>query len=220
MTGKKAHKDKECTARRRGRSGPAYEKRAPEGAQHPTTFAVRYKGKTKVTGKKAHKDKECTARRRGRSGPAYEKRAPEGALSCAEARDASATSYPPTGFPRSTFGDGRADPAPHTRRGPPRGPSHAPKRAMRARRPILPRASPAVLSAMAGLTAEFGMESGDPCLRGRARAGRSGARDAGPSAPGALAAACAGTRPPSEGGADRTFFGRVCEELGPLVPLA
>ena len=42
----------------------------------------------------------------------------------------------------------------------------------RARRPILPRADPAVLSAMGGLTAEFGMGSGDPRLRGRAHAGR------------------------------------------------
>ena len=32
----------------------------------------------------------------------------------------------------------------------------------------------AVLSAMAGLTAEFGMGSGDPCLHGSARAGCSG----------------------------------------------
>ena len=31
----------------------------------------------------------------------------------------------------------------------------------------------AVLSAMAGLTAEFGMGSGDPCLHGRAHKGRS-----------------------------------------------
>ena len=35
-----------------------------------------------------------------------------------------------------------------------------------------PTDSTAVLSAMAGLTAEFGTESGDPCLHGRARAGR------------------------------------------------
>ena len=34
----------------------------------------------------------------------------------------------------------------------------------------------AVLSAMAGLTAEFGMGSGDPCLHGRAREGLSSSR--------------------------------------------
>ena len=36
-----------------------------------------------------------------------------------------------------------------------------------------PTDSTAVLSAMAGLTAEFGTESGDPCLHGRARVRRS-----------------------------------------------
>lgn len=50
------------------------------------------------------------------------------------------------------------------------------KRPPRARRPILPRASPAVLSAMRGLTAGFGMVPGDPPLHGRARGGRSPAR--------------------------------------------
>ena len=39
--------------------------------------------------------------------------------------------------------------------------------------PYPPTACAAVLSAMAGLTAEFGMGSGDPCLHGRAHKGRS-----------------------------------------------
>ena len=38
--------------------------------------------------------------------------------------------------------------------------------------PYPPTGSPAVLSAMGGLTAEFGMGSGDPPLHGRARGGR------------------------------------------------
>ena len=42
--------------------------------------------------------------------------------------------------------------------------------------PYPPTGNPAVLSAMGGLTAEFGMGSGDPPLRGRARRGRSPAR--------------------------------------------
>lgn len=47
------------------------------------------------------------------------------------------------------------------------------KRPPRARRPVLPQPGAAVLSAMAGLTAGFGMGPGDPRLRGRARGGRS-----------------------------------------------
>ena len=49
--------------------------------------------------------------------------------------------------------------------------------------PYPPTACAAVLSAMAGLTAEFGMGSGDPCLHGRARDGRAtgpGSRPRGP----------------------------------------
>ena len=47
------------------------------------------------------------------------------------------------------------------------------KRPPRARRPALPQPCAAVLSAMAGLTAGFGMGPGDPRLCGRARGGRS-----------------------------------------------
>ena len=50
--------------------------------------------------------------------------------------------------------------------------------------PYPPTDCTAVLSAMAGLTAEFGMGSGDPCLHGRAREGYSRGAP-----PGALAAA-------------------------------
>ena len=47
------------------------------------------------------------------------------------------------------------------------------KRPTRARQPPLPQPGAAVLSARAGLTAEFGTGSGDPRLHGRTRAGRS-----------------------------------------------
>ena len=58
--------------------------------------------------------------------------------------------------------------------GPPEGgPYGARKRPARARLPILPQPGAAVLSATAGLTAEFGTGSGDPRLHGLARAGRS-----------------------------------------------
>ena len=57
--------------------------------------------------------------------------------------------------------------------GPPEGgPFGARKRPARARLPILPQPGAAVLSATAGLTAEFGTGSGDPRLHGLARAGR------------------------------------------------
>ena len=65
-----------------------------------------------------------------------------------------------------------------------------------ARRPTLPRTSSAVLSAMGGLTAGFGMGPGDPPLRGRAHGGCSHGPSGPPGArcPGALASACARTR--------------------------
>ena len=47
------------------------------------------------------------------------------------------------------------------------------KRPLRAERPVLPRPGAAVLSARRGLTAEFGMGSGDPPLCGSARGRRS-----------------------------------------------
>ena len=47
------------------------------------------------------------------------------------------------------------------------------KRPPRVRRPSLPQPGAAVLSARAGLTAEFGTGSGDPRLHGRTRGGRS-----------------------------------------------
>lgn len=47
------------------------------------------------------------------------------------------------------------------------------KRPLRAERPVLPRPRAAVLSARWGLTAEFGMGSGDPPLHGSARGRRS-----------------------------------------------
>ena len=51
------------------------------------------------------------------------------------------------------------------------------KRPLRARQPTLPQPGAAVLSAMRGLTSEFGTGSGDPRLHGRARGRRSrGAR--------------------------------------------
>lgn len=70
------------------------------------------------------------------------------------------------------------------------------KRPLRAERPVLPRPGAAVLSARWGLTAEFGMGSGDPPLHGSARGRRSrGNRLAvrgGPGIPRAtLAVACA-----------------------------
>ena len=96
----------------------------------------------------------------------------------------------------------------------PQGPQGR-KRPARARRPGLPRAGPAVLSAMAGLTAGFGMGPGDPRLRGRARAGRS-PRGPGCGRPGVLRPACARLD------SSRAILSRldVSEELGLLVPLA
>ena len=52
-------------------------------------------------------------------------------------------------------------------------PSERKKRPLRAERPVLPRPGAAVLSARRGLTAEFGMGSGDPPLCGSARGRRS-----------------------------------------------
>ena len=75
-------------------------------------------------------------------------------------------------------GKGAARPPGKRGRGLPAPPLRAPcpsrgrTRPARARRPVLPRTGSAVLWAMAGLAAEFGMGSGDPRLRGRARAGR------------------------------------------------
>ena len=61
---------------------------------------------------------------------------------------------------------------PKKRRGGPKAPSlNAKKHPLRAERPILPRPGAAVLSAKRGLTAEFGMGSGDPPLCGSARGG-------------------------------------------------
>ena len=70
------------------------------------------------------------------------------------------------------------------------------ERPARARRPVLPQPGAAVLSAKAGLTAEFGMGSGDPPLYGSAHGGRSPrealCESASSRAPAAtLAAACA-----------------------------
>ena len=89
-----------------------------------------------------------------------------------------------------------------------------PERDPRAERPTLPQPCAAVLSAMRGLTSEFGMGSGDPPLQGSARGTRSGAP-----AGATLTAACAGTAacleqlaiPPSR---------RRCEELGRSAALA
>ena len=73
----------------------------------------------------------------------------------------------------------RPHPRPEKRRGAARPPGKAegglaaPRHARVAgAAPYPPTACAAVLSAMAGLTAEFGMGSGDPCLHGRARDGR------------------------------------------------
>ena len=82
----------------------------------------------------------------------------------------------------------------------------------RVRRPILPQASPAVLSARAGLTSEFGTGSGDPRLHGRTRAGRC---PAGPLHRATLAAAWR----PTEDRVRATCGKRVKEELGRLVAL-
>ena len=104
--------------------------------------------------------------------------------------------------------------APITREGPRRAPRRR-KRPARARRPGLPRAGPAVLSAMAGLTAGFGMGPGDPRLRGRARAGRSlRSQRRAPLRAGVLGPACA------HDFACATVLDRRGEELGLLVPLA
>ena len=75
-------------------------------------------------------------------------------------------------------GSGRLDglalaPAKKRRGRPEAAPYGAKKRPARARLPILPQPGAAVLSATAGLTAEFGTGSGDPRLHGLARAGRS-----------------------------------------------
>ena len=77
-----------------------------------------------------------------------------------------------------------------------KSPSEREKRPLRAERPVLPRPRAAVLSARRGLTAEFGMGSGDPPLCGSARGRRSRgqlyvARPGPGCVPGALAAACA-----------------------------
>lgn len=92
-------------------------------------------------------------------------------------------------------------------------------RPARARRPVLPRTGSAVLWAMAGLAAEFGMGSGDPRLRGRARAGRplrfpSGTSRA-PWRPHSVVRETSSSRdrPPREPGVGK-------QELGLLVPLA
>ena len=88
---------------------------------------------------------------------------------------------------------------------------------MRARRPTLPQPGAAVLSAMAGLTAGFGMGPGDPRLRGRARAGRSRRSGAGPRRPGGCMARNAASSRVAD--PERPCRG-VREELGRLVPLA
>ena len=67
--------------------------------------------------------------------------------------------------PGATRGQGKGPPG--------GGPFGTEKRPARARLPILPQPGAAVLSATAGLTAEFGTGSGDPRLHGLARAGRS-----------------------------------------------
>ena len=74
-----------------------------------------------------------------------------------------------------------------------------------ARRPVLPRPRAAVLSAMGGLTAGFGMGPGDPPLRGRAHGGCSHgtsrpARGL-PGRPGVRMRATSRRRPPARGGA-------------------
>ena len=69
-------------------------------------------------------------------------------------------------------------------------PLNAKKHPLRAERPILPRPGAAVLSAKRGLTAEFGMGSGDPPLCGSARGGCS-PRPSMAACQGSLAVACA-----------------------------
>ncbi len=87
-------------------------------------------------------------------------------------------------FPLHRASTTRGGPPPQKRKKPPgrpggkgraarRRPLGAKKRPARARLPILPQPGAAVLSATAGLTAEFGTGSGDPRLHGLARAGRS-----------------------------------------------
>ena len=75
------------------------------------------------------------------------------------------------------------------------GGRNAEKRPLRAERPALPRPGAAVLSARWGLTAEFGMGSGDPPLHGSALGGAPAAivlPSRGPGIPRAtLAVACA-----------------------------
>lgn len=70
--------------------------------------------------------------------------------------------------------DGRLSEPRHRQVRPSRqGGRNAEKRPLRAERPVLPRPGAAVLSARWGLTAEFGMGSGDPPLHGSARGRRS-----------------------------------------------
>ena len=115
--------------------------------------------------------------------------------------------------------------APEKGKGPRRAPrpAHPPPRGSRmrparARHPVLPRTGSAVLWAMAGLAAEFGMGSGDPRLRGRARAGRTLRAPGFRGRPGGRIASF-GRRPPLETARPpRRQAGE--QELGLLVPLA
>ena len=100
------------------------------------------------------------------------------------------------------------------------GGRNAEKRPLRAERPVLPRPGAAVLSARWGLTAEFGMGSGDPPLHGSARGRRSrGNRmpSEGPGDPPRHPGGCMrATRPSLD--LDRSLGNE--EELGLLVALA
>ena len=113
----------------------------------------------------------------------------------------------------------RKSPRPSTNDGPGASPRMHAETPYASATPYPPTDSSAVLSAMAGLTAGFGMGPGDPCLHGRARAGRSLAR-ASMAPPGAR-------DPPRHPGGCTALVthGREAEkvvheeELGLLVPL-
>ena len=146
---------------------------------------------------------------RAREGPEWRRRGRRPSGRCGPAEKGKGAARPPGKR-------GRGLPAPPLRAP---CPSRGRTRPARARRPVLPQTGSAVLWAMAGLAAEFGMGSGDPRLRGRARAGRplrfpSGTSRA-PWRPHSVVRETSSSRdrPPREPGVGK-------QELGLLVPLA
>ena len=138
--------------------------RAPQGLHNPAG------GAQGAAGGRSSGAREREARRgTGEARPLREGGGPHGCLYTRGAVQAGLTGLllPPAAKEKAPVPRGE-------REGPPEGGPHgAGKRPARARLPILPQPGAAVLSAKAGLTAEFGTGSGDPRLHGLARAGRS-----------------------------------------------